>query len=66
MEIKLKNERRKIMSFSGGGRLMFNQMDKFQHWVASKNVMWAKMIGLSSLTTLKFTPIRHPMVKEFL
>jgi len=54
------------MSFSGGGRLMFNQMDKFQHWVASKNVMWANMIGLSSLTTLKFTPIRHSMVKEFL
>jgi hypothetical protein len=30
MEIELKNERRKkIVSFFGGDRMMFNQMDKF-------------------------------------
>jgi hypothetical protein len=30
MEIEPKNERRKIMSFFGGSRLMFCLMDKFQ------------------------------------
>jgi hypothetical protein len=45
MEIELENgRRRKIMSFFGGGRLMFSQMDKFQHWVVSKDVAWEKMI----------------------
>ncbi len=41
-------------------------MDKFHSWVASKDVAWVKMIGLSGLTTFKLTPIRHPIVKEFL
>jgi hypothetical protein len=67
MEIELENgRRRKIMSFFGGGRLMFSQMDKFQHWVVSKDVAWEKMIRFSSLMTLKLTPIRHLVVKEFL
>jgi hypothetical protein len=35
-------------------------MDKFQHWVVTKDVVCANTIDLSSLT-----PIRHPMVKEF-
>jgi hypothetical protein len=35
-------------------------------WVASKDVTWAKMIGLSSLTTLKLTLIRHIIAKDFL
>jgi hypothetical protein len=65
MEIKLENER-KIVSFFDEGRLMFSHMDKFQHWVAIKDVAWAKMIGLFDLTTLKLTPIRHLVVKEFL
>jgi hypothetical protein len=42
----------KIVSFSGGDRLMFNQMDKFQRWVVSKDVVWANMIGFFGLTTL--------------
>jgi hypothetical protein len=67
MEIESKNEkRRKIVSFFGGNRLMFSLMDKFQCWVASKDVAWEKMIRFSSLTTLKLTPIKHLMVKEFL
>jgi hypothetical protein len=67
MEIELKNERRKeIVSFFGGGRMMFSQMDKFQCWVASRDVAWAKMIRFSGLTTLKLTPIMHIVVKEFL
>jgi hypothetical protein len=49
------------MNISGVSRLMFNQMDRFQHW----DVAWAHIIGLSSLTTLKLTPF-WPMVKEFL
>jgi hypothetical protein len=66
MEIKPKNERRKIMTFFNRGSLMFSQMDKFQCWVASKDVAWAKKIAFFYLTTFKLTPIRHPIVKEFL
>ncbi len=54
------------MNFFGGGRLMFSQMDQFQHWVVSKDVAWEKTIRFSSLMTLKLTPIRHLVVKEFL
>jgi hypothetical protein len=42
----------KNVSFSGGNRLMFSQMDKFQRWVVSKDVVWANTIGISGLTTL--------------
>jgi hypothetical protein len=67
MEIEPENERRmKIVSFFGGSRFMFSPMDKFQCWVVSKDVAWTKMIGLSGLTTLKLTPIKHLVVKEFL
>lgn len=67
MEIELENERRrKIMSFFSGGKLMFSQMDKFQHWVVSNDVAWEKTIRFSSLMTPKLTPIRHLVVKEFL
>lgn len=67
MEIKIENKkRRKIMSFFGGRRLMFSQTDKFQRWVANKDVAWANSIGLFGLTTFKLTPIKHPVVKEFL
>ncbi len=66
MEIEIVNERRKkIVSFSNGGRLMFNQMDKFQHGT-KQDIAWAKLIGLSDLTTLKLTPIMHLVVKELL
>jgi hypothetical protein len=41
-------------------------MDKFHYWVVSSDVTWAKTIGLFGLMTLKSTPIRHPIVKEFL
>jgi hypothetical protein len=67
METKSENEKRKkIVSFFGGSKFMFNQMDKFQCWVANMDVTWAKTIGLFGLMTLKLTPIRHPIVKEFL
>jgi hypothetical protein len=42
----------KNVSFSGGNRLMFSQMDKFQRWVVSKDVVWANTIGIYGLTTL--------------
>ncbi len=45
---------------------MFSQMDKFQRWVASRDVTWVKLIGLSGLMTFKLTAIRHPIIKEFL
>jgi hypothetical protein len=45
---------------------MFSQMDKFQRWVASRDVAWVKLIGLFGLTTFKLTPIRHAIMKEFL
>lgn len=67
MEIEPENEKRKkIMRFFGGGKLMLSQMDKFQHWVASKDVARAKMLGLFGLTPFKLTPIKHLIVKEFL
>jgi hypothetical protein len=67
METKLENEiKRKIVSFSNGCRLMFSDMDKFQCWVVTKDVTWAKTIRLSDLTTFKLTPIKHPIVREFL
>lgn len=67
METKPKYEKKKnFVSFSSGCRLMFSHMDKFQCWVATKDVAWAKMIRLSNLTTFKLTPIKHPIVKEFL
>jgi len=65
METKPKNERRRKI-FSSGVRLMFSQMDKFQHSVTSRDVTWAKSIRLSGLLTLKLTPIMHPIVKKFL
>jgi hypothetical protein len=66
MEIELEIGRKQnIISLFGGGWIMFNQMDKFQCWVASRNVTWAHIIGFSSLMTFKLTPIRH-LVKEFL
>jgi hypothetical protein len=65
METKLENKRRrKNVIFFSGGRLMFNQMDKFQCWVANKDVAWAKSIGLANLTTLKLTPIKHPIITQ--
>jgi hypothetical protein len=53
------------MSLFGKGRILFSQMDKFQCWVVSQDVMWACIIKLFGLTTLKLLPIQH-LVKEFL
>jgi hypothetical protein len=64
MEAKLENERRRKI-FSRGVRLMFSQMDKCQSWVINRDVAWAKSIGLSSLMTLKLTPIKHPIINKF-
>jgi hypothetical protein len=53
------------MNLYGESKVLFNQMDKFQHWVASQDVPWAHTIRLYSLMTLKLMPIQH-LVKEFL
>jgi hypothetical protein len=67
MEIKSKNERRrKNVSFSSAGRLMFNQMNRFQCWVVNNDVAWAKLIVFACLTTFKLTSTKHPVIKEFL
>jgi hypothetical protein len=42
METKLESLRKgKIVSLSDGVRIMFSQMDKFQHQVVSRDVAWA-------------------------
>ncbi len=61
-EIKRK---RNIISLYSGSRIMFSQMDKFQCWVACRDVTWTRMIGLCGLMTFELTPIQH-LVKEFL
>lgn len=61
LEIKRK---RNIISLYSEGRIMFSQMDKFQCWVACRDVAWTHTIGLCGLMTLKLTPIQH-LVKEF-
>jgi hypothetical protein len=57
---------RTSVSFFSWGRFMFSQMDKFQHWVASRDVAWAKLIGLANVKTFKLMPIKHPVIKELL
>ncbi len=42
MELETENERRESVSFFGGGRFMFSQMNEFQRWVPSRDVTWAK------------------------
>lgn len=58
METKLETKKKRvIMNLFDKGRFLFSQMDKFDYWVASRDVAWACILGLSNLTTLKLTPI---------
>lgn len=40
-------------------------MDKFQKWIARKDVEWVKHVGIFYLFNIQLSPIR-PLVKEFL
>jgi len=46
-------------------KVIFTKMDKLQKWITSRDVAWAKQIGVGGLRSLKLMPIRL-LVKEFI
>jgi hypothetical protein len=52
-----------VVTFFGKGKIIFAKMDKFQRWIAGKDVEWAKHVSIFGLFNIQFSPVR-PLVKE--
>jgi hypothetical protein len=54
-----------VVIFSSRRKIIFLEMEKFQWWIARKDVKWAQHIDVSGLLGMYLSPIR-PLMKEFM